>query len=76
VNERGSGSTQERTGITWAGVWSALPDFVLAAQFLLMWVNPGIIGAEYLPFYIGLMMAEFVAIHSSVLLGNVVLGGG
>jgi hypothetical protein len=64
-----------RARITWAGVWSALPDFALAAQFLVMWVNPHIIGPEYLSLYVGLMVAEFIVIHSSVFLGHVILGG-
>jgi hypothetical protein len=62
--------------ITAAGVWSALPDFVLASQFLLMWIDPEILGAQYLEWFVALMVAEFIVIHSSVLLGNVLLGSG
>jgi hypothetical protein len=62
-------------GVTWAGVWSALPDFALAAQFLLMWIDPKILGAEYVSLFVGLMVAEFIVIHSSVFLGHVLLGG-
>lgn len=65
-----------RKKITAAGVWSALPDVALALQFLVMWIDPGVIGAEYLSLYVGLMVAEFIVIHSSVFLGNVMLGGG
>lgn len=64
-----------KAGITWAGVWSALPDFALAAQFLVMWIDPDIIGPEFLSLYVGLMVAEFIVIHSSVFLGHVILGG-
>jgi len=56
------------------GWWSALPDFILASQFLLMWIDPRILGARFLPLFVGLMVAEFIVIHSSVILGNVVLG--
>ena len=71
-NER----TTTSPGATWRGFWSALPDFFLAAQFLIMWIDPHIIGARFLPLYIGLMVAEFVVIHSSVFLGNVAYGSG
>ncbi len=36
-------------GVTWRGFWSALPDFLLAAQFLVMWIDPHVIGARFLP---------------------------
>lgn len=61
---------------TWRSFWSAFPDFALAAQFLLMWIDPHIIGARFLSLYIGLMIAEFIVIHSSVFLGNVAYGSG
>jgi hypothetical protein len=63
-------------GPSWRDVWSALPDFFLAVQFLLMWIDPNIIGARFLPLYVGLMVAEFIVIHSSVFLGNVAYGSG
>lgn len=68
--------TANAPGPSWRSFWSAFPDFVLAGQFLVMWIDPHIIGARFLPLYIGLMVAEFIVIHSSVFLGNVVLDGG
>lgn len=66
-------SSSDESVLTWAGIWSALPDLILASQFLLFWVDPDILGAQLLPVFVGVMLAEFIVIHSSVVLGNTIL---
>lgn len=66
-------ATQPTDGPTWTGFLATLPDLALASQFLLVWVDPSILGLETISLFVGLMVAEFIVIHSSVFLGNVLL---
>lgn len=46
-------------------ILAALPDFITAAIFLLVWVNPLIFGSFYLNDLMVVMILEFFTIHAS-----------
>ena len=55
------------------GWLSALPDFALGATFLIAWVAPLTLPAGTIPHLLLVILMEFIIIHSSVFLGNVVI---
>lgn len=63
-------------GITLRGVAAAIPDFALAGTFLLTWVDPSVTGAATVSTLMLTMLLEFVIVHSSAFMGNVVLSRG
>jgi hypothetical protein len=60
-------------GVTARGVLAALPDFALAGAFLVTWIDPFALGATAVPYYLLTMLLEFVIVHSSAFMGNVLL---
>jgi hypothetical protein len=54
----------------------AVPDFAIAGAALLTWVNPSLLGEEKVAWFLGLMLLEFIVVHSSAFLGTVAFGSG
>jgi hypothetical protein len=52
------------------GVLSAIPDFGLAALFLITWLVPRAFQEKMVSYLILLMLLEFIIIHSSAFLGQ------
>jgi hypothetical protein len=50
---------------------SALPDFGLAAVAVLTWMDPTILGTEYVGRLFTLMLLEFIVMHSAAWMGTV-----
>jgi hypothetical protein len=48
-----------------AKLFAALPDAITAALFLLTWVAPSVLGPEYIPWLMLVMLMEFLVMHSS-----------
>ena len=48
-----------------AKLFAALPDAITAATFLVAWVAPSVLGAEYIPWLMLVMLMEFLVVHSS-----------
>ena len=63
------------TGARWrfnaGGILSALPDVALATTFLLTWIRPEFLGIQRVRFLLMVVLLEFIIIHSSAFLGNV-----
>lgn len=59
-----------------ASALGAVPDFVLAGAALVTWVNPTLLGADKVVWFLGMMLLEFIVIHSAAFLGNVAFGEG
>jgi len=59
-----------------ASVLGAVPDFAIAGAALLTWVNPSLLGEEKVAWFLGLMLLEFIVVHSSAFLGTVAFGPG
>lgn len=58
----------------WPAIGAALPDFAIGAAFLATWMSPapgreGMLGTLML-----VMMLEFINVHSSAFMGNVMIG--
>lgn len=56
------------------GALSALPDFGLAATFLVTWIAPHALGARMVFDLTLVMLLEFIVVHSSAFMGNVLVG--
>lgn len=56
-----------------ASVVSAIPDFALAATFLITWISPTRLGERMVPHLVLVMLLEFIIIHSSAFMGNVAI---
>ncbi|HYN88753.1 MAG TPA: hypothetical protein VER55_09490 [Ardenticatenaceae bacterium] len=54
-----------------AQVATALPDFALAATFLITWIFPRALGENRIASLMLLMLFEFIAVHSSIVMGHV-----
>ncbi len=55
---------------------AALPDAALAAVFLAAWIAPARMGDGIVGWCLLVMLLEFVIVHSSVFLGNLLLAAG
>lgn len=56
-----------------AAALNALPDFGFAGVFLLTWLAPRTLGDQAVTRLMLVMLLEFIIIHSSVFMGNVLL---
>lgn len=56
-----------------AALLSALPDFAIASVALATWINPQWLGEEKVQWFLGLMLLEFIVVHSSGFLGALAL---
>jgi hypothetical protein len=56
-----------------AAIVSAVPDLGIAALALATWINPSHVGEEKVAWFLGLMLLEFIVVHSSAFLGSVAL---
>lgn len=61
---------------TAARLRAAFPDAVAAAGFLALWLAPGLFGAQAVGGAILVMGVEFVLVHATAFLGNIVTGPG
>lgn len=52
---------------------NAVADFCFAAVFLITWIAPNTFGEHTLRFLMLVMMMEFVVVHSSAFMGNVMI---
>jgi hypothetical protein len=52
---------------------NALSDFAFAGMFLVTWIAPGTFGVQTVRFLMLVMLMEFVVVHSSAFMGNVVV---
>jgi phosphatidylglycerophosphate synthase len=50
---------------------AALPDFAIAAAALITWVNPQVLGPDYVGHLFVLMLLEFIVMHSAAFMGQV-----
>jgi hypothetical protein len=48
-----------------AKLFAALPEAITAALFLIAWVAPSVLGTEYVPWLMLVMLVEFLVVHSS-----------
>ena len=55
---------------------SALPDGVAAGFYLLLWIVPGLLGADALQTGLLIMLVEFILIHASAMIGGSLLKPG
>lgn len=56
------------------GLIAALPDLALGAMFVVTWAVPDALGRRMVAYLMGVMLLEFVIIHSSGFMGVVWLG--
>jgi hypothetical protein len=56
-----------------AAVLASLPDFALAAVACITWVSPATLGEEKVAWFLGLMLLEFIVVHSAAFLGAIAL---
>lgn len=56
-----------------ASLLAAIPDFALAGLALATWISPARVGEEKVAWFLGLMLLEFIVVHSSAFLGVVAL---
>jgi hypothetical protein len=68
-----SETRRERRAVPFAKLLSALPDVALSATFLLTWIQPAWLGLDRIQFLLSVMLLEFIIIHSSVFMGQVLL---
>jgi len=57
-------------------VISALPDFGLAALFLLTWTAPHVVGVDRIGNLMLVMLLEFIVVHSAAIMGSAALAKG
>lgn len=74
-NLRGSRTTGQRQ-ISLGALLSALPDFGLAALFLVTWITPDAFDEKMVSYLVLVMVMEFVIIHSSGFMGRVMIDEG
>jgi hypothetical protein len=53
---------------------SSVPDFLMGAAFLATWIDPYALGDGMLPYLLLVMLLEFIIIHSSAFIGNIMYG--
>lgn len=68
-------TTVQRT-ISLSAVLPALPDFALAALFLLTWIMPEAIDEGMVSYLVVVMLMEFIIVHSSGFMGHVMISDG
>jgi hypothetical protein len=51
--------------------FAALPDFAIAAAAIITWRDPSRLGESWVPWFLTLMLLEFIVVHSSAFLGTV-----
>ncbi len=56
-----------------AALLAAIPDFAIAGLALATWISPTRVGEEKVAWFLGLMLLEFIVVHSSAFLGMVAL---
>lgn len=56
-----------------AAFLASLPDFALAAVACITWVSPATLGEEKVAWFLGLMLLEFIVVHSAAFLGSIAL---
>ena len=52
---------------------NALPDFCFAAAFAVTWIAPDTFGRQTVRFLVLVMLMEFIVVHSTAFMGNVVV---
>jgi hypothetical protein len=55
---------------------AALPDFGLAALFLVTWISPATVGAHRIGTLLLVMLLEFIVVHSAGFMGAAAVGDG
>lgn len=55
-------------------IFSSVPDFLMGAAFLATWIDPYALGDGMLPYLMLVMLLEFIIIHSSAFIGNIMYG--
>lgn len=55
-------------------IFSSVPDFLMGAAFLATWIDPYALGDGMLPYMMLVMLLEFIIIHSSAFIGNIMYG--
>jgi hypothetical protein len=55
-------------------LFSSVPDFMMGAAFLATWIDPYALGDGMLPYLLLVMLLEFIIIHSSAFIGNIMYG--
>lgn len=68
--------TDRPPGPAGARLASALPDFALGIVYLVAWVDPAMFPAATERWLVGIMLLEFIVIHSSAFMGRVAFGDG
>ncbi len=63
-------------GISFADLGAALPDFAIAATFVITWVAPTALGDLMVTRLLMVMLLEFIVVHSSAFMGTVVVSDG
>ena len=62
-----------RPGRLIASIVSAVPDLALGATFLITWLQPYRLGDQMVKYLIGIMLLEFIIIHSAAFMGTVAI---
>ena len=60
-------------GLSFRGFLASLPDFSLAGAFLYTWIEPRALGDDAVRYFMLTMLLEFIIVHSSAFMGNVLL---
>lgn len=63
----------EKAKATLSAVIASLPDFGLGGLFLAGWINPAIFGEKTVSYLLLVMLLEFIIVHSSGFMGNVII---
>lgn len=50
-------------------ILAALPDFLIAGAALLTWIDPSVLGEQWVGYFLTLMLLEFIVVHSAAFLG-------
>ena len=60
--------------LTTSEIIVGLPDVLLSLTFLLAWIFPTLLGQEMVVSLVALVIVEFINIHSSAVMGSVIVG--
>lgn len=69
-------SAESRRQVGLAAVFSALPDFAIAATFLITWVRPLAFGESMVAYLMLVMLLEFIVVHSAGFMGSAAMRSG
>ncbi|MDA0833224.1 MAG: hypothetical protein O2955_06735 [Planctomycetota bacterium] len=69
-------SPRGTSGVSWRSVIAALPDIALAGAFLITWISPYTFGDTAVRYFMLTMLLEFIIVHSSAFMGNVIFSRG